>query len=187
MSARSAKRAGGGNCALTGLTGAAGCASRSGCASKDPEKDWSGGQQLMLQRAAHALWCKPIKVRHVASWIAISAGSDRNVYMQQIAPQEVLRVLVAKESLPSDIRWRKKASAGRAQCTLRAKTRLMPLANSCCGPTLHPVTSYHVLPALQIWVLPCAPFAKPVLHEHFFWLTGCLPNQDGSDCSEEYA
>jgi len=53
----------------------------------------------MQQRAAHALRCKPIKARHVASWIAISAGSDRNVYMQQIAPEEVLCVLVAKEAL----------------------------------------------------------------------------------------
>lgn len=46
----------------------------------------------MPQRAAQALWCKPIKARHVASWTAISAGSGRHVYMQQITPEEVLCV-----------------------------------------------------------------------------------------------
>jgi hypothetical protein len=53
----------------------------------------------MPQRAAQALWCKPIKARHVASWTAISAGSGRHVYMQQITPEEVLCVLVTKEAL----------------------------------------------------------------------------------------
>lgn len=127
MSARSAKRAGAGWCARTGLAGAAPnstCHSLSKFIwkSQEPTAPELQSNSELPKRSGAVKRPPP----HVAGWIAISAGSGRNVYMQQIAPEKVLCVLVAKEALLLMFDGEKKPALGglNAHCVRKPESCL---------------------------------------------------------------